>query len=395
MKKTLMCATAAAAFATAGLAAHAQDGWYGRADAQYGFSGKLDHDAAANSIGKLANDSAADENIGGGLGLGYGFDNGFRLEAAGGYRGGELDVPPQTSGILVGTATNPRGNAQVTDLMVNAIYDFNRDGAFSPYIGVGVGGARVKAKASNRTSGTGTNLSARNGFADTDTGTGFQGLLGFGMKLSERLTLDLGYKYTSIEDLDFEGVHNGIDYTADYSDHAATLGLRFGFGAVAPAAEPVEEVIVPPEPEPEAPTIVEPTPPPQPEPPRIIPTTPTVSCASLNQQFVVYFEWDKADLTSQASAVIDQAIANIRGTTGCTPNGVSIVGHTDSSGGNAYNDRLSARRADVVAGALTAKGIDGALITKSSRGEGQLAKETRDGVREPLNRRSEVTISVR
>lgn len=110
---------------------------------------------------------------------------------------------------------------------------------------------------------------------------------------------------------------------------------------------------------------------------------------------MVYFEWDKSDLTSQASAVIDQAIANIRARQDCSAGGVTIVGHTDTSGRASYNDRLSARRASVVADALMARGIVSDLITTEAQGENNLAKETRDGVREPLNRRSEVTIIVR
>jgi outer membrane protein OmpA-like peptidoglycan-associated protein len=118
-------------------------------------------------------------------------------------------------------------------------------------------------------------------------------------------------------------------------------------------------------------------------------------CSELNQNFVVYFEWDKADLTSQASAVIDQAVANIGARRGCSVGGVSIEGHTDTSGGTAYNQRLSARRADAVSNALSSRGISSNLIRKEASGESKLAKATRDGVREPLNRRSEVTISVR
>jgi outer membrane protein OmpA-like peptidoglycan-associated protein len=43
---------------------------------------------------------------------------------------------------------------------------------------------------------------------------------------------------------------------------------------------------------------------------------------------------------------------------------------------------------------LEARGIDASLITADGRGETELAVSTRDGVREPLNRRSEVTIIV-
>jgi len=74
---------------------------------------------------------------------------------------------------------------------------------------------------------------------------------------------------------------------------------------------------------------------------------------------------------------------------------VTIVGHTDTSGNSAYNTRLSASRASIVANALTTRGVPSGIITTNGRGEDDLAKETRDGVREPLNRRSEVAIIVR
>ena len=109
---------------------------------------------------------------------------------------------------------------------------------------------------------------------------------------------------------------------------------------------------------------------------------------------MVYFEWDSSDLTSQASAVVDQAIANIRDRADCSTGGVTIVGHTDTSGASAYNRRLSASRAAIVADALQNRGIDASAIDTAGRGEDDLAKATRDGVREPLNRRSEVTIIV-
>ena len=110
---------------------------------------------------------------------------------------------------------------------------------------------------------------------------------------------------------------------------------------------------------------------------------------------MVYFEWDSSDLTSQASAVVDQAVANIREREDCAPGSVTIVGHTDTSGASAYNARLSQRRAASVSEALTERGIGSSMIDTEGRGENDLAKATRDGVREPLNRRSEVTIIVR
>ena len=378
MKKTLMCATAAAAFASAGLPAHAE-GWYSRADLQYTFDGRVDHDATGNQNGKLAGDSDASELLGAQGGFGYAYDNGLRLEGVIGYRGGDLDVSPTISGTLPGAQVNPDGTATVMDLMINGIYDFNADGTVRPYIGVGVGGTRVRAKATNRTTGVAPNLSAANGFSDTASGLAWQGLAGIGFALSDRLTLDLGYKYFTAEELEFDGKHTSVPYDVDYTDHTATIGLRYAFGVTPP----------PPPPEPPAPP---PEPPAPPAPPVEAETVQQV-CSALNQQFVVYFEWDRSDLTSQAAAVIDQAVANIAAGTGCSAGSVTIVGHTDTSGGNAYNEALSVRRADIVAAALADRGIT-ATIDKAGKGESELAKATNDGVREPLNRRSEVTIIV-
>jgi OmpA-OmpF porin, OOP family len=385
MKKTLMCATAAAAFASAGLTAQAE-GWYSRADLQYTFDGRVDHDALAAVNGKLSGNSDASELLGAGIGFGYGYDNGLRFEGAVGYRGGDLDVSDTIGGTAPGTSVNPDGTVAVMDVMINGIYDFNKDGTIRPYIGAGVGGTRIRAKASNRTVGAAPNLSATNGFTDTAAGLAWQGLAGIGFKLSDRLTLDLGYKYFNAQELEFAGKHTGPDYTVDYTDHTATIGLRYAFGVTPPPPEPQPDPQ--PEPQPEA----------QPEPPPAPPEEETIEpvaqqCSALNQQFVVYFEWDRSDLTSQASAVIDQAVANIAAGTGCAAGSVTIVGHTDTSGAPAYNEALSVRRADVVAAALSGAGIT-ATIDKSGKGETALAKATNDGVREPLNRRSEVTIVV-
>jgi len=54
---------------------------------------------------------------------------------------------------------------------------------------------------------------------------------------------------------------------------------------------------------------------------------------------------------------------------------------------------LSERRASVVRDALVARGIGAGSIQTQARGETDLARPTRDGVREPLNRRTAVTIS--
>lgn len=110
---------------------------------------------------------------------------------------------------------------------------------------------------------------------------------------------------------------------------------------------------------------------------------------------MVYFEWDESDLTSEAAAVIDRAVRQIAARGDCSVSTVAVGGYTDRSGAAAYNVRLSARRAAVVRDALVARGIGADLISTEAFGETQPAKPTADGVREPLNRRSEVVIVVR
>jgi outer membrane protein OmpA-like peptidoglycan-associated protein len=106
--------------------------------------------------------------------------------------------------------------------------------------------------------------------------------------------------------------------------------------------------------------------------------------------FIVYFEWDRSNLTTEANAVIDSALERARQ---CNAQTVRVEGFTDTSGSPAYNVRLSQRRAAVVRDALVARGIPGQIIQTEGFGETRLAVETAQGVREPLNRRSEVVIT--
>jgi outer membrane protein OmpA-like peptidoglycan-associated protein len=72
---------------------------------------------------------------------------------------------------------------------------------------------------------------------------------------------------------------------------------------------------------------------------------------------------------------------------------VIVVGHTDTSGSDAYNNRLSERRAKAVADALVGAGVAQGSMAVDWKGESQPAVQTGDGVKEPLNRRSTIDIN--
>jgi outer membrane protein OmpA-like peptidoglycan-associated protein len=104
--------------------------------------------------------------------------------------------------------------------------------------------------------------------------------------------------------------------------------------------------------------------------------------------YIVFFEWDKADITPDAAAILDNAVSAYAN---CGSAKVMVAGYTDTSGTPKYNLGLSDRRAAAVKTYLTSKGIsDGAISTKGF-GETNLRVETADGVRELQNRRVEVT----
>ena len=105
---------------------------------------------------------------------------------------------------------------------------------------------------------------------------------------------------------------------------------------------------------------------------------------------MVYFDWDRSDLTAEARSVITQAANYAKSG---QPTRVLVVGHADTSGSAAYNIGLSNRRARTTADALVAQGVAGGVISLNGVGETQLAKATADGVREPLNRRATIDIN--
>ena len=106
--------------------------------------------------------------------------------------------------------------------------------------------------------------------------------------------------------------------------------------------------------------------------------------------FTVYFDYDKSNLTPQASTLVQEAASRALENDIET---VVVAGNTDTSGSSAYNQALSERRARTVRDALIANGVPADSIRLEAYGETNLAKPTPDGVREPLNRRSDVVIS--
>jgi outer membrane protein OmpA-like peptidoglycan-associated protein len=134
-----------------------------------------------------------------------------------------------------------------------------------------------------------------------------------------------------------------------------------------------------------------PAPPPLPAPVTNAPVSapaPTPASAT-PPDYTVYFDLDSWTLTAEDLAVITNAINTARAG---GQSHITVVGHTDTSGSAAYNQRLSVRRANVVIEALVDMGARRAAIQASGVGKTDLAVPTPDGVKEAKNRRSVITL---
>jgi outer membrane protein OmpA-like peptidoglycan-associated protein len=124
-----------------------------------------------------------------------------------------------------------------------------------------------------------------------------------------------------------------------------------------------------------------PIPPPPPPPPRA--ERPEA------RQFVVFFEYNKSNLTPEAQRVIARAVKAARDSGAAR---ISVTGHADTVGSNSYDQGLSERRAEVVKSALVSGGLDRARIETRGEGYHRPLVPTGPNVRELQNRRAVIEI---
>jgi iron complex outermembrane receptor protein len=118
-----------------------------------------------------------------------------------------------------------------------------------------------------------------------------------------------------------------------------------------------------------------------------VPPPAVAPAPSVPHSYLVFFDFNKSDLTAQAVTIVDQAAANA-GPAKVTQ--LTVTGHTDTVGSDAYNMRLSRRRAESVAAQLEKDGIASSEIQIVAKGKRDLLVPTADGVREPQNRRVQI-----
>jgi len=322
-------------------------------------------------IGTVGSAASVDHNYGYDVDGVIGYDLGlFRLEAEVGYKAATIDSyqSSRTTPIrsAVGAANAPPGRfdfaggrTTALSFMVNGLIDFGDDDGLQGFVGGGVGVARVKTRAQ---------LNTRQNFLDdSDTVFAYQGLAGVRAPITNRIDATLKYRFFTADDIRLVDV-SGRQFQGQFRTHSLLGGLTYNFGEpVAPPPPPIVEA---------APLPPEPTPPP---PPVVVQCSPG--------PFIVFFEWDKSDVTPEAAAILDGAVAQYQN---CGSARVMLAGHADKSGAPSYNVGLSQRRNDSVQSYLAAHSIPAGNVTSEAFGESRPRVDTDDGVREVQNRRVEV-----
>ena len=105
--------------------------------------------------------------------------------------------------------------------------------------------------------------------------------------------------------------------------------------------------------------------------------------------YTLYFGYDSTDLTAESEATVDSIFGDVKNREQAD---VVVVGHTDRSGTDAYNDRLSLERAVEIKDLLVKRGMDETRIRAAGRGERDPLVETPDGIKNDRNRRVQVIV---
>ncbi|MDB5404501.1 MAG: OmpA-OmpF porin, family [Acetobacteraceae bacterium] len=296
------------------------------------------------------------------LAVGYGLGNGFRFEIEGDFARSDVR---HVLGTPFPTAAN--GTVRTWGVMANALFDMDVGVPWIyPYIGAGAG---YQWTALNPL----TFATPGGGFASTTSSQSgafaWQAILGASFPVPNVPGLSLTADYRFMDILG-GGKYNGlVDNGGVISsselklhnqfNHDVVFGVRYAFNAPPPAATPMAPM---------------PVAAPAPAPAR---------------SYLVFFDWDKAELTDRAKSIVKEAADN---STRVQVTRIEVNGYTDTSGTPTYNQTLSIRRAKAVAGELMRDGVPQNVINIQGFGETHLLVSTGPGVREPQNRRVEIII---
>ena len=117
------------------------------------------------------------------------------------------------------------------------------------------------------------------------------------------------------------------------------------------------------------------------------PAAHAADATTVPHSYLVFFDFNKSNLTPEAVKIVDQAAADAAAGKATQ---IVVTGYTDTVGSDAYNMRLSKRRALSVQAELAKQGVPADAVAIYAKGKHDLLVPTGDGVKEPQNRRASI-----
>lgn len=353
MQSIVLCAALLALTASTGFA---QSGTWGTANGPYlRFEGGLSHPGDMEG-GAAAGLPGGDANR----------RDGFIAGGAAGYEIGpwraELDLDyshndmGSGSNVFVdGGSRGLEGHSSNFSFMVNAFYDIETGTHWTPYVGFGIGGAELTLDNVRTTAGTAITNSSDLEFA-------YQPIVGISYQIDPNWSVNAEYRYFSSTDASLSYAPGG-KFSVSNESHNFLIGVTYRFAS--------------------------PPPPPPAAAPKPAATAPLPAAPALapTRTFLVFFQFDRASLTPDGRKVVDAAAAAYKQEGHAR---VSVAGYTDLAGTQAYNLRLSRRRAETVRAALIKDEVPAGEIEVAAYGKEHPRVPTANGVRNPQNRRVEI-----
>jgi OOP family OmpA-OmpF porin len=292
--------------------------------------------------------------------LGYGLDNGVRLEIEGSTRGNARDFGTRPANVAAQS-----GREDKLGVMGNVLFDMDIGSPYIfPYLGAGAGYQDVTQKL-NETGGFGSEH-----VSGSKAAFAYQSMFGVSLPVPGMVGLSglVEYRYLGLAGTRSyagtlaTGTTTAISRrTSDNDTHQILIGVRYAFNVPTPAAPMAASAPAP---------IAAPAPAPA-------------------HSYLVFFDWDRADLTTRAQQIVAEAAKNA---TSAATTRIDVAGHADKSGTATYNQTLSLARANAVAAELVRLGVAKSEISISAFGDTKPLVPTAAGVREPQNRRVEIVL---
>jgi OOP family OmpA-OmpF porin len=292
-------------------------------------------------------------------GVGFGFGNGFRVQLDGDYLHNTLSK----ADFSAGGSLKAVGFINHYGPMFNVLYDIPVGLPVFPYVGAGGGYQFISTRLYS-----GTGIGGQAATSDVKGEAAFDLIAG------------VSYPIAAVPGLSVTAEYRFMMEPGSYNEGFSVLGAP-ALGSVHIGQETsnsffagVRYALFPPAPPPVPPAAVAPmAPPPAPE----------------AKTYLVFFDWDKYNLTPRATQIIAEAASDSHTSATTT---ISVSGYTDTSGTPTYNQGLSERRAKAVAAQLVTDGVPAGEIEIHAFGETHLLVPTGPGVREPQNRRVEIVL---